>query len=69
VLGFAGDIQYLLSHSATPSDHFIHVALKIAVVWGYCMLAINTVLTGAIAGKIMCVLVSLASALSCSFVL
>ena len=50
--------MYLLSHGDTPQTYnrFLQLALKIAVVWGYCMLAINAVLTGAILGKIMCVL-------------
>jgi hypothetical protein len=55
VLGFSGDIQFLLSHGDLMTNHFVHVALKITVAWGYCMLVINAVLTGGIAGKIMCV--------------
>ncbi|KAI0705826.1 hypothetical protein BC835DRAFT_1409892 [Cytidiella melzeri] len=55
ILGFSGDIQYLLSEGDGGQifNNHLQVAFKTTAAWGYCMLAINAVLTAAIIGKII----------------
>lgn len=57
VLGFAGDLEYLDYYgNATFYNNRLHlISFKINAAWGWCMFAINSVLSGAIVGKVMCV--------------
>ncbi|KAI0337083.1 hypothetical protein BDW22DRAFT_1034973 [Trametopsis cervina] len=69
VLGFAGDFQYLFVHgnALQTSNHLLHSAFKISAVWGYCMLALNAALTGAIIGKILHAARRVAQQSSCEY--
>jgi len=55
LLGFSGDFQYLFSYRGSTNDFnsLLQVAFRITSIWGWCMLGLNTVLTGAIIGKII----------------
>ena len=57
LLGFSGDFQHLSYYHSTSEylTAFKLNALKINAAWGWFTFGINTVLSGAIIGKIMCV--------------
>ena len=57
VLCWSADAQHLAAytHYDFYENTLLEVTLKITVAWGWLMFAINTILTGAIIGKIMCV--------------
>ncbi|KIP09943.1 hypothetical protein PHLGIDRAFT_115926 [Phlebiopsis gigantea 11061_1 CR5-6] len=55
MLGFSGDFQILAFYrDATAfSDHIEDIACQINAAWGWCMLGINTFLSGAMTAKIL----------------
>lgn len=57
VLCWSADAQHLAAyhHYDFYQNVLLEVTLKITVAWGWLMFTINTVLTGAIFGKILCV--------------
>ena len=57
MLCWSADAQHLAAYTNYDfyENTLLEVTLKITVAWGWLMFAINTILTGAIIGKIMCV--------------
>lgn len=55
VLGLAGDFQQLTIYRSVDlyNNRFSMIALQVNAAWGWCIFAINTLLTGSILGKIM----------------
>ena len=57
VLGFSGDFQHLSVYRDMNlyMNHLEQVTFQVNAGWGWFMFATNTLLTGSIIGRIMCV--------------
>ena len=55
VLGLSGNFQYLAyyRHQTEFQHSLVEVTFEINVLWGWCMLGINTLLSGGMIWKIM----------------
>lgn len=57
VVGYGSDLQDLAAyHNMTAFvTHYERTAFQVNAAWGWVMFATNTVLTGAVVGRILCV--------------